>query len=435
MSESILPFTRQNLPFTSKMLPFGDDIPRMAKIPRQGEATVIIGVVRADTSDDLASLTPEMVERLTKAGHQVLVVKGGGARAGWRDRDYEDAGARVVEDGEAQKTADVLTFAEPPSAPHRFAEARPGTLLVGMIRPHTTDLEVLRAWCQGKLSAVSLDAIPRLSRAQGMDVLSSLSTVMGYRAVMVAAERLRKFFPLLMTAAGTIPPARVLVLGAGVAGLQAIATAHRLGAVVEAFDTRPEVKEQVESVGGRFLTVDVQSAGNVDGYAEALDEAAETEEVRRLAEPVARADVVITTAQIPGKRAPILITQAMVERMRPESVIVDLAALSGGNTELTVPDNEIVHEGVHIVGLSRAYQDLAGDASRLYAKNLTTFLEYLVSSGMDWDQAHQLNLPEDDELVGRTIMIHQGNPKNPVIQERLAPLDDPKGCVADVPHR
>lgn len=435
MSESILPFTRQNLPFTSKMLPFGDDLPRMAKIPRQGEATVIIGVVQADPSDDLASLTPEMVERLTKAGHQVLVVKGGGARAGWRDRDYEDAGARVVEDGEAQKTADVLTFAEPPSAPRRFAGARPGTLLVGMIRPHTTDPEVLSAWCQGKLSAVSLDAIPRLSRAQSMDVLSSLSTVMGYRAVMVAAERLRKFFPLLMTAAGTIPPARVLVLGAGVAGLQAIATAHRLGAVVEAFDTRPEVKEQVESVGGRFLTVDVQSAGNVDGYAEALDEAAETEEVRRLAEPVARADVVITTAQIPGKRAPILITQAMVERMRPESVIVDLAALSGGNTELTVPDKEIVHEGVHIVGLSRAYQDLAGDASRLYAKNLTTFLEYLVSSGMDWDQAHQLNLPEDDELVGRTIMIHQGNPKNPVIQERLALFDDPKGCVADVPHR
>lgn len=400
-----------------------------------GGSNVIIGVVRADASDALASLTPDMVERFAKAGHQVLVVQGVGLGAGWWDEAYEKAGARVVEDQEAQGEADVLTCAEPPSVPDRFLGVRPGTLLVGMMRPYTTSPEVLRGWCQGELSVLSLDALPRLSRAQSMDVLSSLSTVMGYRAVMVAAERLRKLFPLLMTAAGTIAPARVLVLGAGVAGLQAIATAHRLGAVVEAFDTRPEVKEQVESVGGRFLTVDVQRAGNRDGYAEALDEAAETEEVQRLKEPVAHADVVITTAQIPGKPAPRLITRAMVERMRPGSVIVDLAALSGGNTEVTVPDQEILHGGVHVVGLSRAYQDLPGDASRLYAKNLTTFLEYLVSSGMSWDASHRLKLPEDDELVARTMMIHQGRPKNAVIEERLALANDPKGCVANVPSR
>ncbi len=399
----------------------------------QGDSTVIIGAVQGDRSDALASLTPEMAGRLTAKGHHVVIARGLGIQAGWEDAAYDASGAQVVDDGAVLKTADVLTFAEPPTDPGRFKQARPGTLLVGMVRPHTIPEEVLKAWCGARLSAVSLDAIPRLSRAQSMDVLSSLSTVMGYRAVMVAAERLRKFFPLLMTAAGTIPPARVLVLGAGVAGLQAIATAHRLGAVVEAFDTRPEVKEQVESVGGRFLTVDVQASGTADGYANALDQDAETEEVKRLADPVERADVVVTTAQIPGRSAPILITQSMIERMRPGSVIIDLSALTGGNTALTRPDQEIVHNGVRIVGLTRAYQDLPGDTSRLYAKNLTTFLEYLIAEGLERDDSHLVKLP-DDELVNRTIMMDRGQPVSPVIQSRLTSIEA-EGCAANVPGR
>jgi len=369
----------------------------------------------------MVSLTPDSVKRLVQSGHSVAVESASGDRSGWPDREYQEAGATIgVNAAEILPGTQVIATVEGMTPD----PAHPGLMLIGLLRPFSVTEDQVRAWQNAQITALSLDSLPRISRAQSMDVLSSLSTVMGYRAVMVAAERLRKFFPLLMTAAGTIPPARVLVLGAGVAGLQAIATARRLGAIVEAFDTRPEVREQVESLGAGFLTLDVESGHTGDGYAAELGQAAYQRETERLEEPVARADVVITTAQIPGQRAPRLVSRAMIEQMRPGSVIIDLAADSGGNTEVTEPGTEIDVAGVRIVGRRNLAFEIPRDASQLFSRNLSTFLGYLQGAGVSWTDTGQLVLPHDD-LVRSTILVHDGRIEHSALHQRLQEGDHP----------
>jgi NAD(P) transhydrogenase subunit alpha len=378
-----------------------------------------IAVLREVTGHPMVSVTPDGVRRLVAAGHQVSVQTHAGRLAGWSDDEYRAAQGFVVSDvSQLMRTADVVMTVDGEGELTRWHWARPGTLVVGMLKPYTGSQEFFQMLARAKMSAMSLDSLPRISRAQSMDVLSSLSTVTGYRAVIVAAERLRRFFPLLMTAAGTIAPARVLVLGAGVAGLQAIATAHRLGALVEAFDTRPEVREQVESLGAAFLTLDVESGRTSDGYAAELAEDAHRRETERLSDPVARADVIITTAQIPGQRAPILITKGMMQRMKPGSVIVDLAADSGGNTEVTQADAEVDYHGVCVIGAVNLAWQLAQDASQLFSRNMTTFINYLSSLPLRWDEHHELDVPQDD-LVSRTLVVHGGIVLHPAVVQRL----------------
>ncbi len=331
-----------------------------------------------------------------------------GHGAGFDDEQYQAAGAVIEQDRSAVLAgSDLLAVVNGPRNAGDWAGVPRGTVVVGLLKPFSAPVEVFEFWASGGVTALSMDALPRVSRAQSMDVLSSLSTVIGYRAAVVAAERLRKFFPLLMTAAGTIPPARVLVLGAGVAGLQAIATAHRLGAQVEAFDTRPEVREQVESLGARFLTLEVETSATQDGYATELGEEAHRQENERLREPVAWADAIITTAQIPGQRAPILITREMISGMKPGSVIIDLAAESGGNTEVTEAGRAVFYAGVEVVGAQNLASELPRDASQLYGRNLANFLQYLDQAGLAWDADHTLSLPDDD-IVNRMVLVHAG---------------------------
>ncbi|PSR21450.1 MAG: NAD(P)(+) transhydrogenase (Re/Si-specific) subunit alpha [Sulfobacillus acidophilus] len=367
----------------------------------------------------MVSVTPDGVRRLIAAGHQVSVQMHAGRAAGWSDDEYRAVQATVTSEvSDMMQTADIVVTVDGEGELARWSWARPGTVVVGMLKPYTAPLEFFQTLAGAKLSAMSLDSLPRISRAQSMDVLSSLSTVTGYRAVIVAAERLKRFFPLLMTAAGTIAPARVLVLGAGVAGLQAIATAHRLGAVVEAFDTRPEVREQVESLGATFLTLDVTSGRTADGYAAELVEDAHRRETTGLLDPVARADVIITAAQIPGQRAPILITKSMLQHMKPGSVVVDLAADSGGNTEVTQADAEVDYHGVRIIGAVNLAWQLAQDASQLFSRNVTAFIGYLSGLLVRWDIHHRLDMPADD-LVARTLIVQDGIVLHPAVQQRL----------------
>lgn len=351
-------------------------------------------------------MTPDSVGRLVSQGHAVAVESGAGNGAGFDDEQYQEAGAEIQPDRSAVLAAsDLLAVVNAPRDAEEWGDVPQGTVVVGLLKPFTAPIEVFEYWAEQGVTALSMDALPRVSRAQSMDVLSSLSTVIGYRAAVVAAERLRKFFPLLMTAAGTIPPSRVLVLGAGVAGLQAIATAHRLGAKVEAFDTRPEVREQVESLGAAFLTLDVEATATQDGYATELGQEAHQKENERLREPVARADAIITTAQIPGQRAPILITRDMISGMKPGSVIIDLAAESGGNTEVTEAGRAVFYAGVQIVGAQNLASELPRDASQLYGRNLANFLLYLHQAGLTWDADHAASVP-DDEIVNRMIVVH-----------------------------
>lgn len=376
-----------------------------------------IGILRQCAGMRLVPLTPKAVEQALQWESTISVESGTGDNGGWTDDQYRDVGATVLAHGEEVVAQSDLVVTVDGSDPNYWAKASSGTVVVGLLKPWTVSLDEVKVWLDAGITAMSMDAIPRISRAQSMDVLSSLATVMGYRAVIVAAERLRNFFPLLMTAAGTIPPARVLVLGAGVAGLQAIATAHRLGAVVEAFDTRPEVKEQVESLGASFLSLDVRTQSTQDGYGSSLDAEDERRETDRLQEAIAKADVVITTAQIPGKPAPVLIPEAAVAAMRPGSVIIDLAAESGGNTAITKAGEEVLFHGVRVIGAVNLASELPHDASQLYSRNMMNFLSLLSTEAIAWDDQHTVRLP-DDELVTRTTIIHQGNISHPGLQER-----------------
>ncbi len=336
------------------------------------------------TGERRVALTPDAVHRLTASGFELAVERGAGVRAGFGDEAYEAAGAAVSEVGPGSAPAVVVRVA-PPSA-EEVAGLAAGTVLIGFLAPLGDPVGIERLQAGGVI-AFAMESIPRITRAQSMDALSSQATVAGYKAVLLAADRVPKMFPLLMTAAGTIAPARALVLGAGVAGLQAIATARRLGAVVSAFDVRPAVREQVESLGATFLDLGITGEETEGGYAKELTAEQQAAQQAALETAIPDFDVVITTALVPGRPAPRLIPAASVERMRPGSAIVDLAAETGGNCELTSPGEEVVEHGVTIVGLTNLPSLMASDASRLYARNVQAFLELVAPGGelaLDW---------------------------------------------------
>lgn len=342
------------------------------------------------------ALVPDTVAKLVKDGHEVLVEHGAGVAAGFTDDAYRAAGASL---GDAW-AADVVCKVQKPS-PAEVGKLREAAALVGVLQA-ATSADLVQLLAQRRVTAFSLELLPRITRAQAMDVLSSQATAAGYKAVLLAAETTPKFFPMLVTAAGTLLPARVLVLGAGVAGLQAIATARRLGAIVSAFDVRAAVKEQVESLGAKFLAMEQQvQAEGTGGYAKELSEDQHRLELEFLARSVKDADVVITTAAIPGKRAPILVTRAAVEGMRPGSVIVDLAAETGGNCELTQAGKTVQHQGVTILGPVNLPATLPLHASQMYARNVWSFVTHIVKEG-------KLQLDFTDEITKGTCVTHDG---------------------------
>jgi H+-translocating NAD(P) transhydrogenase subunit alpha len=332
------------------------------------------------------ALVPETVSRLSAAGFEIRVVHGAGAAAGFGDDEYASAGAELSDLSGVAKGADAVVRVARPT-PDEIAELSAGTVLIGFLQP-LTDLEGIGLLRKQGVLAFAMESIPRTTRAQSMDALSSQATVAGYKAVLLAADRVQKLFPMLMTAAGTIAPVRALVIGAGVAGLQAIATARRLGAVVSAFDVRPAVKEQVESLGAAFLELGVSGEETAGGYAKELSPEEQAQQQAALEERIPEFDVVITTAAVPGRPAPKLIPASAVERMSSGSVIVDLAAESGGNCELTVPGEVVDHGGVTVDGTTNLPSLMAFHASQLYSRNVAALLQHLAPNGaleLDWD--------------------------------------------------
>jgi NAD(P) transhydrogenase subunit alpha len=347
-----------------------------------------VGVPRETAAgESRVALVPEVVSRLTGGGFEVLVERGAGEAASFPDGDYEEAGARIVGD---PYEADAVVKVQKPSA-DEAGRLREGQVLIGFLQP-LTDKEGLGRLAWRGVTAFAMESIPRITRAQPMDALSSQATVSGYKATLLAAERLPKFFPMLMTAAGTVAPAKVLVLGAGVAGLQAIATARRLGAVVTGFDVRPVVREQIESLGAGWLDLGVVGEETAGGYAQELTEEQQREQQEQLEARLPEFDVVITTALIPGRPAPRLIPASAVAAMRPGSVVVDLAAEAGGNCELTEPGEEVVREGVTLVGFTNLPSSMPYHASQLYARNVSALLQHLAPEG-------ELALDFEDEIT------------------------------------
>jgi NAD(P) transhydrogenase subunit alpha len=357
-----------------------------------------IGVVRETTPGERrVALVPETVGRLAKSGNEVIVERGAGEASSFPDRMYTDAGGTI---GDAWSAELVLKVAKP--SDDEVARLREGAVLVAFLQP-LTNHALVRELARRRVTALSMDAVPRITRAQPMDALSSQATVAGYKAVLLAAVALPKFFPMLTTAAGTIAPAKALVIGAGVAGLQAIATARRLGAIVEAFDTRPVVKEQVQSLGAKFLEVDLGETGEgTGGYAKELSEDAHRKEVELLAKAVKENDIIITTAAIPGRPAPKLITADMVRSMKPGSVIVDLAAETGGNTELTQAGKVIDVDGVRIDGTTNLPSTMPYHASQMYSRNVQSLLGLFVT------KEGKLNLDMNDDVIKGTVITKDG---------------------------
>ncbi len=362
---------------------------------------MIIGVLKEPEHETRVAVLPEHIAAYQKRNLSIRIEAGAGSAAWASDAAYTAAGATVSSRTDILAAADILLSIHLLTTAD-LAIVRPGTVLLGVFQPlyHITAMAELAA--KG-ITVFSMDMIPRTTRAQSMDVLSSQANIAGYKAVLLAAGLLPHYFPMFMTAAGSIPPARVLILGAGVAGLQAIATAKRLGAVVEVFDTRPAVKEEVMSLGARFVEVEgAADAAAAGGYAVEQSQDFQQRQQARIAESVAKADIVITTAQIPGKKAPLLVSTAMVESMRAGSVIIDIAAATGGNTPLTQNDATIEHQGVRIVGASNLAGTLPSDASKLYGKNILNFLPLVTTA------EGQLNLNFADDIVKGSCITHGG---------------------------
>lgn len=362
---------------------------------------VKIGVLsETQPGERRVALVPDVAVKLVKIGFQVVVETGAGVRAEFTDDAYRKAGVAIETDRRVVLgTADVVLSVQPPRL-EDVAQFQAGALTISFLQP-ATQVAIIGALAARGVTSFSLDLLPRSSRAQSMDALSSQSSLAGYKAVLMAANRLGKFFPMLMTAAGTIPPARVLVLGAGVAGLQAIATARRLGAVVEAYDVRPAVQEEVKSLGARFLELKLETQGGEGGYAREQSEDFLNRQREGLAEHVAANDVVITTASIPGRRAPLLITAPMLKGMRRGSVIVDLATESGGNCAATLPGRVVEVDGVWVDGTTNIPSTMALHASQLYARNVTNLLQLLFSNG-------ELKLDFADEIIRDCCVTHAG---------------------------
>jgi NAD(P) transhydrogenase subunit alpha len=368
---------------------------------------MIVGVPKEVVSGERrVALVPDLVPKLVKAGLQVVVQPDAGTAAGFVDSAYRAQGAGLETEVLA---ADVVLKVQPPSA-EEIRTLREGGTLIGLLQPYTNAAGI-EALAARRVSAFAMELMPRISRAQAMDALSAMSTISGYKAVLMAADRLPRLFPLLMTAAGTITPARVFVVGAGVAGLQAIGTARRLGAVVEVYDTRPVVKEQVESVGGKFVSLDLEAkeAEAKTGYARAQSEEFYQQQRELMAGCVAAADVVITTALVPGQRAPVLITAEMIQTMRPGSVVVDLAAEQGGNCALTEPGQEVVRHGVVVIGPMNLPSTVPFHASQLYARTVTNYLWHLYKDG-------RIHLDLEDELTRGPLVTHEGEIVHDVVR-------------------
>ncbi|MCL7462891.1 Re/Si-specific NAD(P)(+) transhydrogenase subunit alpha [Pseudomonas sp. NW5] len=364
-----------------------------------------IGIPReTHDGETRVAATPETVRKFVAQGHQVVVEAGAGRAACITDGDYEAAGARLADAGAALSAELVLKVAAPSTT--ELTQMRPGAVLVGMLNPFD-GAQIERMAAQG-ITAFALEAAPRTSRAQSLDVLSSQANVAGYKAVMLAVDHYPRFMPMLMTAAGTVKAARVLVLGAGVAGLQAIATARRLGAVIEASDVRPAVREQVESLGAKFIDVPCETdeerecAEGVGGYARPMPASWMARQAQAVHERARQADIVITTALIPGRQAPTLLHEATVAEMKPGSVIIDLAAAQGGNCPLSVPGEVVVRHGVTLVGHTNLPALLPADASALYARNLLDFLKLVL------DGEGRFHLDRDDDIVAACLMCEGG---------------------------
>jgi len=370
---------------------------------------VIVAVPKETAAGETrVALTPDVAKRLIGKGVTVRVEAGAGAAAGFPDAAYKDAGCEIADRAQAL-AGDIILVVQAPAQPEHVRE---GAILVGMFQP-LTNPALVKALAGRKLTSFSLELLPRITRAQAMDVLSSMSTVAGYKAVLIAAAASGKFFPMLVTAAGTITPSRVFVLGAGVAGLQAIATARRLGAIVEAFDVRPAVKEQVESLGAKFVAADLSDLASEGegGYAKEMSEEQHRRELELIHGKLKETDVVITTALIPGKPAPILITGAMVQDMKPGSVIVDLAAEMGGNCELTEKGTDVVQHHVNIIGRTNLPATTPLHASQMYARNLSAFLALLI------DKEGKLTLNFEDEIISGTCITHEGGIPHPRVKQ------------------
>jgi H+-translocating NAD(P) transhydrogenase subunit alpha len=351
---------------------------------------------------------PSVVDRLLKLGAEVLVQRAAGAESHIPDSEFK--GARLVDDVETLcREADVVLAVQPPDE-SVLAAMRPGTVVIGFMQPHRYP-ERVAAMRDRSITGFAMELIPRISRAQTMDALSSQASVAGYKATLIAASLTSRFFPMLTTAAGTIRPAKVLVIGAGVAGLQAIATAKRLGAMVEAYDVRPATKEQVQSLGAKFIDLEVKAEGT-GGYARELTAEEKQRQQDILARHIAEADAVISTAAVPGRPAPRIITAAMVAAMKPGAVIVDLAAEQGGNCELTRPGENVAHAGVIIAGPLNVPSQLAVHASEMYAKNVLNFLSPMIKDG-------ELAIDWSDQVVAESALTHQGEIKHEPTRQRM----------------
>jgi proton-translocating NAD(P)+ transhydrogenase subunit alpha len=379
---------------------------------------VIIGVPKESyPGERRVALVPLVIPNLTKAGFQVIVEAGAGIEAGYPDLQFVDKGAKIVDNrSEVFRAADVVVQvlcygSNDINGRIDLALMHHDQVLVGFLRPFGA-VNVLQEIAQARVTSFSVELIPRTTRAQSMDALSSMGTICGYKAVLVSAETLPRIFPMLTTAAGTITPARVLVIGAGVAGLQAIATARRLGAVASAYDLRPAAKEQVQSLGGRFveLPIEAKDAQDARGYGTAQDESFYQRQRELLGRVVHESDVVITAAVIPGKKSPLLVTEDMVKGMAPGSVIFDLAAERGGNCELTETGKTIVRHGVTIIGGINLASGVPYHASQMYARNITAFLTHLFKDG-------KLRMDMDDEIIRETLVTNNGEIVNHRVRE------------------
>lgn len=373
---------------------------------------MVIGVLKEQAPETRVSLVPEVVAALVKMNVTIYVESGAGDTAFHYDKSYTDAGAQIKDKATIVNEANLILTIHADNLPENVKQ---GTAVMGVYQP-LFNAQLMQQWAVKGYSVFSLDTIPRTTRAQAMDVLSSQANIAGYKAVLLAAFQYCRYFPMFMTAAGSIPPAKVLILGAGVAGLQAIATARRLGAVVEVFDTRPAVKEEVMSLGAKFVEVEgAADASKAGGYAVEQSEDFQRKQRDKIHEHARKSDIIITTAQIPGRKAPILITKQMIEDMRAGSVIIDIASVTGGNTDLTKDRETVMHNGVTIIGNSALAATASADASKVYSKNVLNFLKLII------DKEANMNLNFEDDIVKGTCIATGGNVVNDRVQSIINP--------------